>query len=1039
MGRVRPGLAWLAVLLALASTWASLSWAGDSVLEWGPIESYWEKPLLLTGAAAADEYALDKATGMPGNAPRTGSVSLERQFLFLVPNKNFRNGDWDSGSHILVAVSEKPFRTCGEGAVDVYQPADPKTCSLTCRDTSFQGLRAVWIRARALEPPPSPAGNTINGNTIAVDIGLGRTLIIGGWDSTTGNQLAACQKRYERFVSQLRITGGSAPPVKKKRYHAVLRIRRNYKPGEYLNPKVAIYDQDGHALSADDITQIVFFFNGVEGETRPWDGSRTKIEAHISTKDHVGATASGVIPAWSGTQAPAPTPTASAPVPSASEQPVAKPPLAEGKVPGLGGAGKVPGPRSLGEALGGILGPAAIGLIGAFLGGVLGGGTPAPTAPEAPTPGSPTPPSPPPSTPRRKKRLPKKKAAPPPVAPPKPLEAKKEAAKKKRPVKKKDAGGAKKTEAEKKEHTKTRATKEPAKEGYWTHVFHRVRDGLKEVGSDIYQGAKDIYRDPGLILQTAKNSAEEVKNGLKAAGGAISRGARYVGNGVLQAVRHPLDTLGSIKDFGKEALGTMKEIVLHPMDFAHALGGAATTVKDTVASAGKAVLQTISDAYRDPDKLVDLVKTLTGIEDFEKSIESGRSLGSRIGHSLMGTLGLYGAAEGLGAARKGASRLLAGGGKEAVAILGDDGLRVAARAAGRAEGLADDAARLARKAAGASDDVVRAGGRAAGSTVDDAARAGGRAAESAGDDVARAGGQVAKGAGDDAVRVGDTAGDASRGSIASNADDLKQRAAVAETPPEAMEGTRDFVEASDVVPDTSGYTEASQRGLRDFAEENNVQVYTRPTTSRASPFLRSSEALPKPQFVKNKTINSIDAKYLRASEENIGKVGSFKPKRPSMEDLRDLSLQDQQKVMRRYRQLANEYRDQAEHLAENIKDHRIYVEDGVVYDHFMGKPYTGDVDVYAIRGPHGEKLSPERVAALEKELSRRGINVEHGAHENWDMSHLEGDELRIAKGIDHTIRQSHGIGGEALVTYKPGAAKSTASWVDTTIYLGSTP
>ncbi len=1036
MGRVRPRLAWLAVLLALVSTWTSLSWAGDSELEWGPIESYWEKPLLLTGAAAADEYALDKATGMLGNAPRTGSVSLERQFLFLVPNKNFRNGDWDSGSHILVAVSEKPFRTCGEGAVDVYRPADPKTCSLTCRNTSFQGLRAVWIRARALEPPPSPAGHTINGNTIAVDIGSGRTLIIGGWDSTTANQLAACQKRYERFVSQLRITGGSAPPVKKKRYHAVLRIRRNYRPGEYLSPKVAIYDQDGNALSADDVTQIVFYFNGVEGETRPWDGSRTKIEAHISTKDHVGATASGVIPAWRGAQAPAPTPTVSVPPPPLSEQPVPRPPVADGAVPGLGGAGRVPGPRSLGEALGGILGPAAIGLIGAFLGGILGGGTPPPPVPEGPAPGSrpPSGPSKPPGG-GGKKRSPKKKAVPPPPVSEK--AAKKEAVeeeKKKRPPKRPARKGA---DGRKKEQDGARADGEKAKEGYWTHVFHRVRDGLKEVGRDIYQGAKDIYHDPGLILQTAKNSAEEVKNGLKAAGGAISRGARYVGNGVLQAVKHPLDTLGSIKDFGKEALGTMKEIVLHPMDFAHALGGAMTTVKDTVANVGKAVLHTISDAYHDPDKLVDLVKSLTGIEDFEKSIESGRSLGSRIGHSLMGTLGLYGAAEGLGAAREGASRLLAGGGKEAVAVFGDDGLRIVARAAGRTEGLADDAARLAGKAAGVTDDAVRAGGRAAGSAVDDAARAGGRVAESAGDDVARAGGQAAEGAADDVARARDAAGDASRGPVSSNADDLEQRAAAAETPPEAMEGTKDFVE-TDVVPDTSGYTEATERGLRDFAEENNVQVYTRPTTSRASELLKNGEAVPKPQFVKNKTINSIDAKYLGASEENIGKVGSFEPRRPTIDDLKDLPLEEQQRVMGRYHQRVNEYRDQAKHLAENEAKGLCKVENGVVYD-AGGKPYTGDVDVYAIRGPHGEKLSPERVAELEKELRRRGINVEHGAHENWDMSHLKGEELRIAKGIDHKIRQSHGIGGEALVTYKPGASKSTASWVDNTIQLGYAP
>ena len=46
------------------------------------------------------------------------------------------------------------------------------------------------------------------------------------------------------------------------------------------------------------------------------------------------------------------------------------------------------------------------------------------------------------------------------------------------------------------------------------------------------------------------------------------------------------------------------------------------------------------------------MKTLSGIEDLEKSVESGRPLASRIGHSLLGVLGIYGAAEGAAALGK---------------------------------------------------------------------------------------------------------------------------------------------------------------------------------------------------------------------------------------------------------------------------------------------------------------------------------------------------------------------------------------------------
>ncbi len=976
------------VFFALSLAVVGAIHAQGPALEWGPVDSVWKSRKILTGSAAVPPVDGNALEDMADNAPRSGSFSLDKPFYLAM--RYWENEKAMRGTDVSVALQQEPFKSCAEGG-GAYPGQEPRFFEYSCRDTSFRGLRAVRIRTKDLGTAARHSEGTVFvGDVIKVEIGPGKVLGIYLIGATTRDGVARAQKRFEDFLSTLRIKGKA--PAPKRQYHAKIHIRKDYHPGGYLGPTVTVLDQDGNVCNKD-VAAVVFWLNGREGENGPWDGSRTTLKMDISMKDGQSFEVTGVIPAWKG---PAAAPTLG---PALTPTPRTLPPVknipgivpidedaAEGgskssagePVPGLSGAGRLPGPGSVLRALAGILGPAIIAAGAGLLAGLGGSGSP----PPAPTPqGAPHPPAEPPTKkPRSTKK--KKRAAPPP-APPPPKPPGPTAEEKKREAEK----ARKKAEKAREERRKRKE-----KEGYFGGLLRRAKGALKatvEAAKDVGRAAKDVYKNPSLITATAKNAWQEAKDTAakgvdlaKKLGAAGADKAKAIWKDTKDVVTHPRRTLGEIRDVAKD-------VYKHPKILLDTVKGTARDIRDLKDKADKAqlaivkhVLKTLHEAATDPDKAVDLLKTLTGIEDLEKSIESDRSLPDRLAHSVLGLAGLFGAAE---AAKATAQGVRAGGS----AVL---------KAAGReSASLADDAARLAAKAEG------------------------------------KTAGAVLRGEADDAARSVSAAGKAE--DVASQAGRLEEAAAPVAPAKEASV----FVEAPDVVPDVSGYTKGSQGYLKDFAESNNVELYTRPTTPRAARMIEQGEAVPKPMFVKNKTINSIDAEFLGASEGNIGKVGSFEPRRPTFDDLKDLPLQDQKNVLSRYHQRLQEYKDQAEHLIANSD--RCYVDQGVIYDRFTGKPYTGDIDVYAIRGRNGKVLPPEQVAAYEAELARNGVesSVMHGAHENWDMTHLTGEDLRIAQGIDGKIRGSHGIGGEALVSFKPGASGPSAAYVDNSIQLGMRP
>jgi len=249
-----------------------------------------------------------------------------------------------------------------------------------------------------------------------------------------------------------------------------------------------------------------------------------------------------------------------------------------------------------------------------------------------------------------------------------------------------------------------------------------------------------------------------------------------------------------------------------------------------------------------------------------------------------------------------------------------------------------------------------------------------------------------------------------------------------------QKGTKDY-EKDPNPPDVSGYTSSSMKAIQRIANKFKVKIITRPTNAAARRLIKSGQAVPKKQFVKNKTINNLDT-YLGASKKNIGKVGTFEPKLNKAQ-LKKLPKAKVKAIVKRYKKRRREWNNQKEHIKASILKGEITVKDGLICNK-KGIPFTGDIDIFDIRGANGEKLPPERIIKIINELKKSNIktNIEHGAHVEWDWESIKDPEdRRIAKGIYDNIIDAHtkdgsksiakniAEGKESLVQFEPGISK----------------
>lgn len=238
----------------------------------------------------------------------------------------------------------------------------------------------------------------------------------------------------------------------------------------------------------------------------------------------------------------------------------------------------------------------------------------------------------------------------------------------------------------------------------------------------------------------------------------------------------------------------------------------------------------------------------------------------------------------------------------------------------------------------------------------------------------------------------------------------------------------------DGPPDTRGMPDANVKKMQQIAKDNNVEIYVRPTNPASKKILEEG-GHPKPESIKTKTINEDDLKLGRKPED-IGKVGYFDPG-PEPPPKGNMSDADHAKLVERYKQRKQEFTDNAKDM-KKLHDKGVEVTpDGVVVAK-DGKPYTGDHDIFDIRGPNGEKLTKAQYDKVMDELMKPPFSAQHGGHRQWDYSKLDKNtpppqkdsngkwvqpqsKFNKAKKIDEKILDSHqattssGGKGEGLI------------------------
>lgn len=264
---------------------------------------------------------------------------------------------------------------------------------------------------------------------------------------------------------------------------------------------------------------------------------------------------------------------------------------------------------------------------------------------------------------------------------------------------------------------------------------------------------------------------------------------------------------------------------------------------------------------------------------------------------------------------------------------------------------------------------------------------------------------------------------------------------------------------TDTLPDTRGMPDANLTAARNIARKNGVEIYIRPTNA-ASRTLLEQGAIPKPEKIKAKTINELDLQLGR-SKQDLGKVGYFDPG-PNPPPQGKLSAKEYEDVVERYKQRKQEFVDNQKDFEKLSHDHtttkadgtkvteRVTVdENGVVTNHTTveppggnpvttSKPYTGDHDVYDIRGKDGRPLTGEQYDKVMQELKDSKFAAQHPGHRQWDYSKADKyppppkkdafgkhqpqqSKFKKAKGIDEKIRDGHqsttkdGKPGESLI------------------------
>ncbi len=572
--------------------------AEEPRFEYGPVGGDWK---VLTGMRSSDSLVSE-----------SGGIAVTDGTQRVFWGNGYKVGPGGDGAQLSVGGLNRPRRSAAESENSIGPEHRRHYASITCVETTFHGLPATRCEGVLVNKRHHQVWMDVE-----VDPQAPRTLLIT-WEIIVpgDSNFAAATQRLEALLSTFRIVT-DAPPASV--WKAEIRIPRNLEPGDVLSPSVLVTDQNGREPT--ESIQVRWLINGKWASSITWDGSRTELEVQVSV-EHQAVVAKAVVPAWQ----PPPKPQApTAPSPSSPKPPIdpatpAEPdpsatskPGTQGdddKVPGLGGAAGLPGPRSMGEALISIIGPAGLGLLGALMSGLLGGGGTTPTqAPTTPDPPTPKPPST--KSPKRRKRTAK--------------------------------------EVEKIVKQGEKAQREAGEAG---GVIGLISKTLTNAKSELADAAKTIGKVVVQVGEAAAGAARQLASDPNAAVEKIAKITGKIREGAKQVAE-------ATKGAANEGLRIAKEAYNDPQAALQKLKHGA-----------KGLYTSLKNFLTDPKKIWEAVKEWTGVNNFGNALDPNRSLLERVGQVGIGVMKLYGTLTTAGAVAtkvksgasvviKGAKRLLA--------------------------------------------------------------------------------------------------------------------------------------------------------------------------------------------------------------------------------------------------------------------------------------------------------------------------------------------------------------------------------------------
>ncbi|MDP9074020.1 MAG: hypothetical protein M3N98_07575, partial [Actinomycetota bacterium] len=224
--------------------------------------------------------------------------------------------------------------------------------------------------------------------------------------------------------------------------------------------------------------------------------------------------------------------------------------------------------------------------------------------------------------------------------------------------------------------------------------------------------------------------------------------------------------------------------------------------------------------------------------------------------------------------------------------------------------------------------------------------------------------------------------------------------------------------------------------FKKFVKGYGLIVDVRPTNPEALLRLQSGEALPKPEVLKQKTINDLDV-LLGIDPKHVGLVGHIDPailvvppegsvvKHPLTNEDITVDKALHKRLSERLKRRATEFDPKgpiAEKMKKLIASGDFSIEPPGIIKFGEGanaKPFTGDHDIFNFFRVDGRPLTPQEYHYIVQQMREWGMNVEHGAHLHWITDDPE--KLNIAK--------KHAPGGsEPLIRFGGGDEVREVHW-----------